>query len=70
MEIKPYSLILNEYEVVEEMVHTNTIPSYYSNVNRLVNRLYRYFYEIDSDNAINLLKQELDKLDILYDDEF
>lgn len=70
MEIKPYSLILNEYEVVEEMVHTNTIPSYYSNVNILVNRLYRYFYEIDSDNAINLLKQELDKLDILYDDEF
>ena len=70
MEIKSYSLILNEYEVVEEMVHTSTIPDFYSNTGILVNRLYRYFYELDKDNAVNLLKQELDKLDIAYDDEY
>ena len=70
MEIKPYSLILNEYEVVEGMVHTNTIPDFYKNVDILVNRLYRYFYELDKDNAVDLLKQELDKLDVAYEDEY
>ena len=70
MKIEKYSFILNEYEVVEEMVHTNTIPDFYSNTGILVNRLFRYFYELDSDNAVDLLKQELDKLDILYEDEF
>ena len=70
MKIEKYSFILNEYEVVEEMVRTNTIPDFYSNTGILVNRLFRYFYELDSDNAVDLLKQELDKLDILYEDEF
>ena len=70
MEIKPYSLILNEYEVVEGMVRTGIIPDFYNNnTGILVNRLFRYFYELDADNAIDLLKQELDKLDILYEDE-
>ena len=70
MKIESHSLILNEYEVVEEMVRTSTIPDFYKNVDILANRLFRYFYELDSDNAVDLLKQELDKLDILYDDEF
>ena len=70
MEIKPYSLILNEYEVVEGMVRTGIIPDFYNNTGILVNRLFRYFYELDADNAVDLLKQELDRLDILYEDEF
>ena len=57
MEIKVQNMILNEYEVVEEMVRTSTIPQYYSNVDILINRLYRYFYEGDKVNAIDLLKQ-------------
>ena len=70
MEIKPYSLILNEYEVVEGIIKTGIIPDFYSNTGILVNRLFRYFYESDADNAIDLLKRELDKLDIAYDDEY
>lgn len=70
MEIKPYSLILNEYEVVEGIVRTGIIPDFYSNTGILMNRLFRYFYESDADNAINLLKRELEKLDIAYDDEY
>ena len=70
MEIKVQNMILNEYEVVEEMVRTSTIPDFYKNVNILVNRLYRYFYEVNKEDAINLLKQELEKLDIAYDDEY
>lgn len=70
MKIESHSLILNEYEVVEEMVRTGIIPDFYNNTGILVNRLFRYFYELDSDNAVDLLKQELDRLDILYEDEF
>ncbi len=70
MEIKVQNMILNEYEVVEEMVHTSTIPDFYKNIDILVNRLYRYFYEMDKDNAVDLLKQELDKLDVAYEDEY
>ena len=70
MEIKVQNLILNEYEVVEEMVHTNTIPQFYKNTNILVNRLYRYFYEVDKDNAEELLRDALDRLDVAYDDEY
>ena len=70
MEIKVQNMILNEYEVVEEMVRTSTIPDFYKNVDILVNRLYRYFYELDKDNAVDLLKQELDKLDVAYEDEY
>lgn len=70
MEIKPYSLILNEYEVVEEMVRTGIIPQFYKNINILVNRLYRYFYEVNKDNAEELLRAALDRLDVAYDDEY
>ena len=70
MEIKIQNMILNEYSVVEEMVHTSTIPDFYKNVDILVNRLYRYFYELDADNAVDLLKRELDKLDVAYEDEY
>ena len=70
MEIKISKLILNEYSVVEEMVRTSTIPQYYNNIDILINRLFRYFYELDKDNAVDLLKQELDKLDIVYEDKF
>ena len=70
MEIKPYSLIANEYEVVEGIIRTGIIPDFYSNTGILVNRLFRFFYELDADNAVNLLKRELDKLDIAYDDEY
>ena len=69
MEIKISKLILNEYSVVEEMVRTSTIPQYYNNIDILINRLFRYFYELDKDNAVDLLKQELDKLDIVYEDK-
>ena len=70
MKIESHSLIANEYEVVEGIVRTGIIPDFYSNTGILVNRLFRYFYELDKDNAINLLKQELNRLDILYEDEF
>ena len=70
MKIESHSLITNEYEVVEGIIRTGIIPDFYSNTGILVNRLFRYFYELDADNAINLLKQELDRLDILYDDEY
>lgn len=70
MKIESHSLILNEKDVVEGIVRTGIIPDFYSNTGILVNRLFRYFYESDADNAINLLKQELDRLDILYEDEF
>ena len=71
MKIESHSLVANEFEVVEGIIKTGIIPDFYSNnTGILVNRLFRYFYELDADNAINLLKQELDKLDILYDDEY
>lgn len=69
MEIKVQNMILNEYEVVEEMVRTSTIPQYYNNMDILINRLLRYFYEVDKDNAVDLLKQTLNKLDIVYEDK-
>ena len=70
MKIESHSLIANEHEVVEGIVRTGIIPDFYSNTGILVNRLFRYFYELDADNAVNLLKRELDKLDIAYDDEY
>lgn len=70
MKIESHSLIANEYEVVEGIIKTGIIPDFYSNTGILVNRLFRYFYELDADNAVDLLKQELDKLDIAYDDEY
>ena len=70
MKIESHSLIANEYEVVEGIIKTGIIPDFYSNTGILVNRLFRYFYEIDADNVVNLLKRELDKLDIAYDDEY
>ena len=70
MKIESHSLIANEYEVVEGIVRTGIIPDFYSNTGILMNRLFRYFYESDADNAIDLLKRELDKLDIAYDDEY
>ena len=53
MEIKVQNMILNEYQVVEEMVHTSNIPDFYKNVDILVNRSYRYFYELDKHNAVD-----------------
>ena len=70
MKIEPYSLILNEYEVVEGIIKTGIIPDFYNNTGILVNRLYRYFYEVNKEDAVDLLKRELDKLDIAYDDEY
>lgn len=70
MEIKVQNMILNEYEVVEGIIKTGIIPDFYKNIDILVNRLYRYFYELDKDNAVDLLKQELDKLDVAYEDEY
>lgn len=69
MRIEINKMILNEYRVVEEMVQTCIIPPYYSNINILVNRLYRYFYEIYANNAVDLLRQMLDKLNVTYDEQ-
>ena len=69
MKIEVRNLILNEFDEVKKIVESNMIPSYYDNVYVLINRLYRYFMEIDSNNAIELLKQKLDALEVLYDEQ-
>lgn len=69
MELDKYKLIIDEYEVVEGIIKTGIIPSYYSNTGILVNRLYRYFYEVDRNNAVILLKQQLKKLKIIFSDK-